>query len=77
MPRHVVDYALKFSAANFVSSVGAILLGITQLLLVYIIKCMRSGPKATGQVWEGAQGLEFTLPSPPPYHTFETQPSVK
>jgi cytochrome c oxidase subunit 1 len=63
---------------NFISSVGAFLLGLSQLLLVYIVvKCVRSGPRATGQVWEGAQGLEFTLPSPPPYHTFETPPVVK
>jgi cytochrome c oxidase subunit 1 len=27
-------------------------------------------------VWEGAEGLEWTLPSPPPYHSFETPPAV-
>jgi hypothetical protein len=34
------------------------------------------GEKATAQVWEGAEGLEFTLPSPPPYHTFTTPLAV-
>ena len=78
MPRHIADYALRFSTMNFISSIGAFLLGASQLLLVYIVvKCVRSGSKATGQVWEGAQGLEFTLHSPPPYHTFETPPAVK
>jgi len=78
MPRHVADFALRFSAMNLISSVGAFLLGLSQLLLVYIVvKCVRGGAKATGQVWEGAQGLEFTLPSPPPRHTFETPPEVK
>ena len=72
MPRHVADYALQFAGFNLVSSIGAFLLGITQLLFAYnIIRCVRGhGEKATAQVWEGAEGLEFTLPSPPPYHTF-------
>jgi len=79
MPRHLVDYAPQFATANFVSSIGSFLLGAAQLILVYIvIRCARgAGPKASAQVWEGAQGLEWTLPSPPPYHTFETPPTVK
>jgi cytochrome c oxidase subunit 1 len=28
-------------------------------------------------VWDGAEGLEWTLPTPVPYHTFETPPLVK
>jgi len=39
--------------------------------------CMRrSGEKASGRVWEGARGLEWTVPSPAPYHTFETPPKI-
>ena len=34
------------------------------------------GKKATTQVWEGAEGLEWTVPSPAPYHTFATPPKV-
>jgi cytochrome c oxidase subunit 1 len=41
-----------------------------------VIKCVRGGEKATDQVWEGAHGLEWTLPSPPPFHTFTTPPEV-
>ena len=33
--------------------------------------------KAPDRGWEGAEGLEWTLPSPAPYHTFETAPVVK
>jgi len=51
---------------------------VSQLLFVYIvIKTIKGGEKATDQVWEGAHGLEWTLPSPPPYHTFTTAPIVK
>ena len=29
------------------------------------------------KVWEGAEGLEWTLSSPPPYHSFEEEPKVE
>ena len=77
-PRRIPDYALQFTEFNMISTVGAFALGLSQLLFVVIvIKCVRGGEKATDTVWEGAQGLEFTLPSPPPYHSFATQPVVK
>jgi cytochrome c oxidase subunit I len=53
-------------------------LGLSQLLFVYnIISCIRGGQKATDKVWEGAVGLEWTLSSPPPYHSFNEQPVIK
>ena len=78
MPRRIPDYALQFAHLNMLSSIGAYILGSAQLVLVYnLIQVLRGvGKKATAQVWEGAQGLEFTVPSPPPYHTFETQPVI-
>jgi cytochrome c oxidase subunit 1 len=42
-----------------------------------VLKCIRGGDKATSEVWEGAQGLEWTVDSPPPYHTFSPQPIIK
>jgi cytochrome c oxidase subunit I len=78
MPRRIPDYPLQFWEFNAISSVGAFGFGVSQLLFVYVvIKCVKGGPKATAQVWEGAEGLEWTLPSPAPYHTFETPPVVK
>jgi cytochrome c oxidase subunit 1 len=77
MPRRVADYSLQFTDFNMLSSVGAWLLGLTQILFLYIVvKTVRGGKKATAQVWEGAEGLEWTLPSPAPLHTFETPPRV-
>jgi cytochrome c oxidase subunit 1 len=32
--------------------------------------------KAPARAWEGAHGLEWTVPSPAPYHTFETPPPL-
>ena len=77
MPRRIVDYALPFSDLNLVSSIGAGILGLTQLLFLYIVvKTVRGGEKATDQVWEAAEGLEWTVPSPAPHHTFDTPPRV-
>ncbi len=76
MPRRIPDYATQFTEFNQISSVGAFLLGFSQLLFLYvIIKCIRGGAKAEAKAWEGAEGLEWTVPSPAPYHTFETPPA--
>jgi cytochrome c oxidase subunit I len=77
MPRRIPDYALQFADFNMVSSIGAFIFGFSQLLLLYIvIKTIRSGQPATDRVWEGAHGLEWTLPSPAPYHSFTEPPKV-
>jgi cytochrome c oxidase subunit 1 len=54
-------------------------MGLSQLLFLYVvIKTIRSGEKAPARPWEGADTLEWThLPSPPPYHSFETPPTVR
>ncbi|MEC7886187.1 MAG: cytochrome c oxidase subunit I [Pseudomonadota bacterium] len=78
MPRRIPDYSLQFADYNMIASIGAFGFGFAQLIFVYIVfKCMRSGEKATDEVWEGAEGLEWTLPSPPPYHSFSTPPNIK
>jgi cytochrome c oxidase subunit 1 len=60
------------------ASVGAFLFGFSQLVFLYnVIQNARQGAKASAQVWEGAQGLEWTVPSPHPYHTFEKPPEMK
>jgi cytochrome c oxidase subunit 1 len=78
MPRRIVDYSVAFTDFNMVSSIGAWLLGLTQVLFLYIVvKTVRGGEKATAQVWEGAEGLEWTVPSPAPHHTFQTPPALE
>jgi cytochrome c oxidase subunit 1 len=78
MPRRIPDYSLQFADFNMIASIGAFGFGLTQLIfLAVIIKCIKGGPKAPAKPWEGADTLEWTLPSPAPYHTFETPPVVK
>ena len=77
MPRRIPDYSLQFADWNAVATIGAFGFGFSQLIFVYVVlKCMRSGKKATTEVWEGAEGLEWTVPSPAPYHTFEKPPVI-
>jgi len=80
MPRRIPDYSTQFADWNMISSIGGFGFGLSQLLLVYIVwKCARGGAPASAVVWDGArtQSLEWTVPSPAPYHTFEEAPVVK
>jgi cytochrome c oxidase subunit 1 len=44
---------------------------------VNILYALMAGKKAAANPWgEGATTLEWTLPSPPPYHQFETLPVI-
>ncbi|MDP6190317.1 MAG: cytochrome c oxidase subunit I, partial [Gammaproteobacteria bacterium] len=75
MPRRIPDYALQFADFNAVASIGAFIFGLSQILFLYIvIDAIRNGKKATDEVWEGTEGLEWTLPSPAPYHSFSEPP---
>jgi cytochrome c oxidase subunit 1 len=77
MPRRIPDYALQFADWNMVSSLGGFAFGLTQLLFVYIVmRTIRQGAPAGDRVWEGAEGLEWTLTSPPPYHSFPEAPEL-
>ncbi|MDE0918815.1 MAG: cytochrome c oxidase subunit I [Arenicellales bacterium] len=77
MPRRIPDYAQQFTEFNMVSSIGAFVLGFSQiLLLINVVRTIKAGQPASDQVWEGAEGLEWTLPSPTPYHTFATPPKI-
>lgn len=71
MPRRIPDYALQFTEFNQLSSIGAFILGLSQLVFVYVvIKTIRGGAPATPKVWDGAEGLTWQVPSPAPYHTY-------
>jgi cytochrome c oxidase subunit 1 len=79
MPRRIPDYAQQFADWNAVASVGAFGFGLAQVIFVIVvIKCIRgSGAAAPAKPWEGADTLEWTLPSPAPHHTFETPPVIR
>ncbi len=73
MPRRIADYPLQYTDFNQIISIGAFVLGLAQIIFLYnIIRTIFYGKKATSRVWEGAQGLEWSIASPAPYHTFQT-----
>jgi cytochrome c oxidase subunit 1 len=74
MPRRIPDYSTQFADFNTMASVGAIGFGLSQLIFVYVLLTVKKGAKATDRVWEAPKGLEWTVPSPAPYHTFDTPP---
>nr|WP_199044542.1 cytochrome c oxidase subunit I [Dyella sp. ASV24] len=78
MPRRIPDYNVAFANFNMISSIGGFLFGASQLIFVGVIvhAVWFSKKKAPDRVWEGARGLEWTLPSPAPYHTFEVPPVI-
>jgi cytochrome c oxidase subunit 1 len=78
MPRRIPDYSTQFADFNMISSIGGFLFGASQLIFVaVIIHCVyKSRRQVPGRVWEGAKGLEWVLPSPPPYHSFTTPPAI-
>ncbi len=78
MPRRIPDYAVQFADFNMMSSVGSAIFGGAQLLfLALVIQCIRGGRKATAEVWDNPSGLEWTVPSPAPHHTFDDPPEVR
>jgi cytochrome c oxidase subunit 1 len=77
MPRRYIDYPEAFAYWNEVSSYGAFLSFASFLLFFGVIAySLLFGKKITeNNYWnEYADTLEWTLPSPPPEHTFEILP---
>jgi cytochrome c oxidase subunit 1 len=79
MPRRYADYAAQFTDFHQIATIGAFWFGLSQLLFLYIVlkSYAGKGERAPAKPWEGAEGLEWTVPSPAPFHTFETPPQVK
>jgi cytochrome c oxidase subunit 1 len=62
-----------------IASIGAFGFGLAQVYFLFfvVLPSIRGGEKASAKPWDGAEGLEWTVPSPAPFHTFETPPMVK
>jgi cytochrome c oxidase subunit 1 len=79
MPRRYADYPMQFTDFHQVATIGAFLFGFSQVYFLFfvVIPTIRGGEPAAANPWEGAEGLEWTVPSPAPFHTFETPPVVQ
>ncbi|MES2889273.1 MAG: cytochrome c oxidase subunit I [Pseudomonadota bacterium] len=79
MPRRYADYAMQFADFNAIASASAMVFGLAQayFVLFVVLPVMRKqGAAAPQRPWEGAQGLEWEVPSPAPLHTFEVPPKL-
>jgi cytochrome c oxidase subunit I len=79
MPRRIPDYPDAFHYWNMVSSWGYRITGVAVIIfLIGVAMTLFGRRKAEANPWgEGATTLEWTLPSPPPFHQFETLPRIK
>jgi cytochrome c oxidase subunit 1 len=78
MPRRYIDYPDAFAQWNYISSVGSVITGFSLLVFfVVLIEAFSKKRAAGANPWGvGATTLEWTLPSPPPFHQFETLPRI-
>ena len=78
MPRRTLDYPLAFAFWNKVSSYGyaITLVGVVVFLMVLIEAMVRRRPARANPWGEGATTLEWTLPSPPPFHQYNELPVI-
>jgi cytochrome c oxidase subunit 1 len=80
MPRRYVDYPDAFAGWNLVSSYGSYISGIGVLVFLYGLFdafYLRKERAADNPWGPGATTLEWTLPSPPPFHQYERLPLIK
>ena len=78
MPRRYIDYPDAFEGWNFVSSIGSYVSGIASLVFLFVVwEAFTAKRKAEDNPWgEGADTLEWSVSSPPPFHTFNELPKV-
>jgi cytochrome c oxidase subunit I len=79
MPRRIADYPDAYAGWNFVSSIGAYIFAIGLLVFAVnmIIAFRRKEPAGMNPWGQGATTLEWTLPSPPPFHQFDVLPLIR
>ncbi|THF78083.1 cytochrome c oxidase subunit I [Cohnella fermenti] len=80
MPRRVWTYLPNqgFDTMNFISTIGAFLMGIGTIMLIVNVIITSFKPKnATNDPWEDGRSLEWTIPSPPPEYNFKQIPLVR
>jgi cytochrome c oxidase subunit I len=78
MPRRIARYQpdLGWNGLNYLSTVGAFLVGVALLLFVWNVWRSLRGPRTAGDdPWEG-NSLEWVTSSPPPHHNFHHIPQI-
>src|SRR6202007_1260530 len=76
MPRRIADYPDAFADWNYVSSIGSYISSAGLVVFfVRIAYTLLAGRRVGANYWgDGATTLEWKLPSPPPFHSYEELP---
>jgi len=79
MPRRIPDYPDAFAGWNHIASIGAYISYAATLWFVGVaLYTVFAGKRVGANYWgAGATTLEWTVSSPPPFHSFEELPVVK
>jgi cytochrome c oxidase subunit I len=78
MPRRIPDYPDVYAGWNYISSIGSYIGAASALIFLLVCwRTLKSGAPVGDKQWDGGTTLEWTLSSPPAFHTFETQPTIK
>jgi cytochrome c oxidase subunit 1 len=79
MPRRYADYPDAFAGWNYISSIGSYITALgTVVFFVGLFLAFARKQRAVENPWgAGATTLEWTLPSPPAFHAYETLPHIK
>jgi cytochrome c oxidase subunit I len=79
MPRRIPDYPDAFAGWNEVASIGAFISYAGTIWFVFVaLYTVFAGRKVGANYWgEGATTLEWTVSSPPPFHSYDELPVVK
>jgi cytochrome c oxidase subunit 1 len=78
MPRRIPDYPDAFAGWNMVSSLGSYVSALGALVfLILVFRTFTAGQRVGENPWgEGATTLEWKLPSPPPFHSYDELPVI-
>jgi cytochrome c oxidase subunit 1 len=79
MPRRIPDYPDAFAGWNNIASIGAYISYAATIWFVgVVLYTLFAGKRVGANYWgEGATTLEWTVSSPPPFHSYEELPVVK
>ena len=79
MPRRIPDYPDAFAGWNMVSSVGSYISAFGVLLFLWILyRTFTAGERVGENPWgEGATTLEWSVSSPPPFHSYDELPQIR
>jgi cytochrome c oxidase subunit I len=79
MPRRIPDYPDAYTGWNQIASLGSYISAVGAVLFLYIVWfTFTRGEKVAENPWgKGATTLEWSLSSPPPFHSYDEIPRIR